>query len=86
VKASVGLSTGGGLNASFGRAQIPLVPRDPQSEEVFYNYHVVVMRKYGSYEDGSYEEMPKLIDLSPSTQVGTPRKSFLALNRALTDP
>ena len=73
VKASVGLSTGRGLDASFGRAQIPLVPRDPQSEEVFYNYHVVVMRKYGSYEDGSYEEMPKLIALSPSTQVGTPQ-------------
>jgi hypothetical protein len=72
VKASVGLSTGGGLNAAFGRAQIPLMPRDPQSEEVSYNYHVVVMRKYGSYEDGSYEEMPKLIALSPSTQVGTP--------------
>ena len=68
VKASVGLSTGGGLNASFGRAQIPLMPRDPQSEEVFYNYHVVVMRKYGSYE-----EIPKLIALSPSTQVGTPQ-------------
>jgi hypothetical protein len=46
------------LNASFGRAQIPLVPRDPQSEEVFCNYHVVVMRKYGCYEDGNYEEMP----------------------------
>ena len=73
MNASVGLSTGGGLNASFGRAQIPLAPRDPQSEEVFYNYHVVVMRKYGSYEDGgSYEEMPKLIALSPSTPVATP--------------
>ena len=73
MKASVGLSTGGGLNASFGRAQIPLAERDPQSEEVFYNYHVVVMREHGSYEDGSYEEMPKLIALSPSTQVGTPQ-------------
>ena len=76
MNASVGLSTGGGLNASFGRAQIPLVSRDPQSEEVFYNYHVVVMRKYGSFEDGSYEEMSKLIALSPSTQVGMPQKSF----------
>ena len=73
VKASVGLSTAGELNASLSRAQIPLVSRGLQSEEVFYNYHVVVMRKYGSYEDGSDEEMPKLIDLSPSTQVGTPQ-------------
>ncbi len=86
MKASVGLSTGGGLAGSFDRSQQAMTVREPQSEEVFYNYHVVVMRKYGSYEDGSYEEMPKLIDLSPSTQVGTPRKSFLALNRALTDP
>ncbi len=76
MNASVGLSTGGGLNFSFGRAQNPLESRDPQSEEVFYNYRVVVMRKYGSYEDGSYEEMSKLIALSPSTQVGTPQKSF----------
>ncbi len=55
VKASVGLSTGGA--GSLDRAPIPLVERKPQSEEVFCNYHVVVMRKYGSYEDGSSEEM-----------------------------
>ncbi len=73
MNASVGLSTGGELNASLGWAQIPLVSRDLQSEEVSYNYHVVVMRKYNSYEDGSYEEIPKLIALSPSTQVGTPQ-------------
>ena len=58
MNASVGLSTGGGLGASFGRAQTPLAEREPQSEEVFCNYHVVVMRKYGSCEDGRYEEMP----------------------------
>jgi hypothetical protein len=57
VKDSVGLSTGGGLAGSLDRTPIPLVERKPQSEEVFCNYHVVVMRKYGCYEDGSSEEM-----------------------------
>jgi hypothetical protein len=57
---------GGGVAGSFGRSQQAMTVRDPQSEEVFCNYHLVVMRKYGSYEDGSYEEMPNwLPDLRP---------------------
>ena len=55
-RADVGLE--GGVGAAVEMAQIPFAERDPQSEKVFCNYHVVVMRKYGSYEDGSYEEMP----------------------------